>query len=220
MPLFKKHNNNGANATDRNAVERDVARAEQRPGAGQNQDLAHNNRAGVNDASTNNNWAPGTGAGTGNGAGYNSQAGGPGAQGYPAQGNWDNTNAGGPGYNADYNNGTGPTAANSRIPPTGAINQTQQTSGGGGGGRLAGKMEHAVGTMVGSQALKEKGLQKEQEADAFKTQSMELAEAERLEREAMLRRERAVAHGAHPANKNLGGAQNVDQNLQTGARGY
>ena len=33
----------------------------------------------------------------------------------------------------------------------------------------------------------------------------ELAEAERLEREAMLRRERAVAHGAHPDNRHLGG---------------
>ena len=34
------------------------------------------------------------------------------------------------------------------------------------------------------------------EANAYKAQSSELAEAERLEREAMLRRERAVAHGA------------------------
>lgn len=33
------------------------------------------------------------------------------------------------------------------------------------------------------------------EANALKTQSSELAEAERLEREALLRRERAVAHG-------------------------
>ena len=65
----------------------------------------------------------------------------------------------------------------------------------GAGSRMAGKMEHAVGTMVGSQALKARGIQKEQEAQAFKHQSAELAEAEKLEREAMLRRERAVQHG-------------------------
>lgn len=33
------------------------------------------------------------------------------------------------------------------------------------------------------------------EANAIKLQSSELAEAERLEREAMMRRERAVGHG-------------------------
>lgn len=49
--------------------------------------------------------------------------------------------------------------------------------------------------MVGSQALKMKGIQKEQEAQAFKQQSAELVEAEKLEREALLRRERAVQHG-------------------------
>jgi hypothetical protein len=33
------------------------------------------------------------------------------------------------------------------------------------------------------------------EAQAFKVQSAELGEAERLEREALMRRQRAVAHG-------------------------
>lgn len=61
---------------------------------------------------------------------------------------------------------------------------------------MAGKVEHAVGSLVGSQALKAKGIQKEQEASAFKAQSAEIAEAERLEKEAMLRRERAVQHGS------------------------
>ena len=65
------------------------------------------------------------------------------------------------------------------------------------GGRVAGKAERAVGTLVGSQALKEKGFQKEQEAGAFKMQSAEIAEAERLEKEALMRRERAVAHGEY-----------------------
>lgn len=60
---------------------------------------------------------------------------------------------------------------------------------------MAGKVEHAVGSLVGSQALKAKGMQKEQEASAYKAQSAEIAEAERLEKETMLRRERAVQHG-------------------------
>jgi len=89
------------------------------------------------------------------------------------------------------------------VPPTGALNDSQQTRGGT-GQRLTGKVESAIGSMVGSNALKAKGLQKEQEANAMKIQGAELAEAERLEREAMLRRERAVSHGAHPDNKALG----------------
>ena len=79
------------------------------------------------------------------------------------------------------------------VPPTSHINAGQQQ--GHGGRALEGKMEHAVGSMVGSQALKNKGLQKEQEAGAFKAQSAEIQEAERLEQEAIIRRERAVAHG-------------------------
>ena len=60
---------------------------------------------------------------------------------------------------------------------------------------MTGKVEHAVGSLVGSQALTTTGMQKEQEAQAFKAQSAEIAEAERLEKEALLRRERAVQHG-------------------------
>ncbi|KAG5634034.1 hypothetical protein H0H81_003696 [Sphagnurus paluster] len=66
---------------------------------------------------------------------------------------------------------------------------------GGSGHSLTGKIEKTIGTLVGSSSLKAKGLQKEQEANSFKLQSAELAEAERLEREAMMRRERAVGHG-------------------------
>ncbi|KJA17575.1 hypothetical protein HYPSUDRAFT_57622 [Hypholoma sublateritium FD-334 SS-4] len=91
----------------------------------------------------------------------------------------------------------------SGIPQTSAVNY-----GGGGGGsgqRLTGKVESALGSLVGSAALKEKGAQKEQEANTIKLQGRELAEAERLEAEALMRRERAVAHGAHPANATLGG---------------
>ncbi|KAJ7449126.1 hypothetical protein B0H11DRAFT_2055512 [Mycena galericulata] len=100
--------------------------------------------------------------------------------------------------------GAGAGAGGAAIPPTGAIN-TQQQGRSGGGGAMTGKIEHAVGSMVGSNALKAKGLQKEQEAQGLKVQSTELAEAERLEREAGLRRERAVAHGAHPDNRHIGG---------------
>ncbi|KAI0049235.1 hypothetical protein FA95DRAFT_924891 [Auriscalpium vulgare] len=73
------------------------------------------------------------------------------------------------------------------------------------GTRTAGKMESAVGALVGSTALQARGQEKEQEAQAIKSQSSEIAEAERLEREAIQRRERAVAHGAHPDNRHLGG---------------
>lgn len=38
-------------------------------------------------------------------------------------------------------------------------------------------------------------MEKEREANALNLQSSELAEAERLEREAVMRRERAVGHG-------------------------
>jgi len=89
------------------------------------------------------------------------------------------------------------------LPSTGVYNNGQ--SRGGGGQRMTGKVEKAIGTLVGSNALKAKGLQKEQEATAIKSQGRELAEAERLEQEAILRRERAVAHGAHPQNRHLGG---------------
>lgn len=78
------------------------------------------------------------------------------------------------------------------IPPANQINTGQH---GGGGARMAGKVEHAVGSMIGSQALKTKGMQKEQEAESYKQQSAEIGEAERLEKEALLRRERAVQHG-------------------------
>ncbi|KAJ7589394.1 hypothetical protein C8J56DRAFT_888968 [Mycena floridula] len=57
---------------------------------------------------------------------------------------------------------------------------------------------------LGSSSLKAKGIQREQEAKAVKVQSSELVEVERLEAEALMRRERAVAHGAHPDNRHLG----------------
>ncbi|KAJ7058225.1 hypothetical protein C8F01DRAFT_1256101 [Mycena amicta] len=105
--------------------------------------------------------------------------------------------------------GTGTGAAG--IPPSHAINSGTHTGTGtgtgtgSGGGATTGKIEHAIGSIVGSKSLKAKGIQKEQEARALKVQSSELAEAERLERESGMRRERAVAHGAHPDNRHVGG---------------
>ena len=60
---------------------------------------------------------------------------------------------------------------------------------------MTGKAESALGSALGSNALKAKGMEKEREANALNLQSSELAEAERLEREAVMRRERAVGHG-------------------------
>jgi len=204
MPLFKKHDNKQAN------------QAADTQGQGAYNDQPGNNAAGVGQSRDYNaaggatgghhhhhqqgnvpgSGAAGVGAGAGAGAGY------------PDQQQQYNTGAGGPGVGA----GTGAPGVggagydnNAGVPPANHLNQGQQQ--GGGGRRFEGKLEHAVGSMVGSQALKNKGIQKEQEAGAFQAQSAEIAEAERLEQEALTRRERAVAHGAHPDNKYLGGGQ-------------
>jgi len=50
--------------------------------------------------------------------------------------------------------------AGTGIPPTGVVNHGNNS--GGAGQRLTGKVESAVGSLVGSNALKAKGLQKEQ----------------------------------------------------------
>jgi len=101
---------------------------------------------------------------------------------------------------AGYHNAFGPPP--DQIPSSSAIGTNQQ---GAGQHAMTGKVEHAVGAMIGSKSLKAKGIQKEQEAQAYKVQSQELGEAERLEREALMRRQRAVAHGAHPDHRHLGG---------------
>jgi hypothetical protein len=82
----------------------------------------------------------------------------------------------------------------SHLPPASALSGPGHPTRNG-GGATTGKIEHAIGSLIGSASLKAKGLQKEQEAASMKVQSQEIAEAERLEREAMMRRERAVAHG-------------------------
>ncbi|EIN08357.1 hypothetical protein PUNSTDRAFT_44881 [Punctularia strigosozonata HHB-11173 SS5] len=57
---------------------------------------------------------------------------------------------------------------------------------------------------IGSNDVRNQLMAKEAELQAIKMQAAELAEAERLEHEAMQRRERAVGLGAHQANRTLG----------------
>ncbi|KAJ7196515.1 hypothetical protein GGX14DRAFT_672774 [Mycena pura] len=142
---------------------------------------------------------PGAGAGAGMGTG-----------GIPNVGHGHQTGAHtGGGAGTGIGAGAGAGMGTGGIPPTNAVNvgHGHHT----GGGALTGKIEHAIGTIVGSQSLKAKGLQKEQEARALKVQSSELAEAERLEQIAATRRERAVAHGAHPDNRHVGGLGHGDR---------
>jgi len=65
--------------------------------------------------------------------------------------------------------------------------------------RFGGKVETAIGTMVGSDSLRAKGMEKEREARNLNMQSSELAQAESLEREAQMHRDRAMGGG----NRNL-----------------
>ena len=95
-------------------------------------------------------------------------------------------------------NQAGVGAGANAVPPATHINpNTNASQPPSSGRRLEGKAERAVGTLVGSKALKERGFQKEQEAGAYKMQSAEIAQAERIEKEALMRRERAVAHGEY-----------------------
>ena len=77
-------------------------------------------------------------------------------------------------------------------------NNYKRTTGGPTGTKLAGKVESALGSMVGSNTLKEKGLEKERSAHVANLQgldSLELAKADRLEREAHQRRQKVVGQG-------------------------
>jgi hypothetical protein len=86
----------------------------------------------------------------------------------------------------------------------GILHHSNEQHGGGGLNRAEGRAEEDVGKLVGSRALQEKGMQKEQEANMYRQQANELSEAERLEQEAVEARRRAVQHGAHQANAELG----------------
>ena len=60
--------------------------------------------------------------------------------------------------------------------------------------RMAGRLTQALGTLVGSKAMKEEGLRKERAVDYARAEA-DLAEAERLEKQALVARQRAVARG-------------------------
>jgi len=106
----------------------------------------------------------------------------------------DNAGAIGQGYPAG-GAGAG-TGAGAGVGPTGGTGSAGEKA-------FVGKLEHAAGTALCSSTLKAKGLDKEREAQALKVQAAELGQAEGLESQAAARRERAVAHGAHPHH--LGG---------------
>jgi len=86
------------------------------------------------------------------------------------------------------------TVSNNDVAPVQHFSSGQQT---GTGSSTTGKIERVVGTVLCNPTLKAKGIEKERVAQAQKIQNVELAEAERLEHEATLRRERAVQHGKH-----------------------
>jgi len=68
-----------------------------------------------------------------------------------------------------------------------------------------GKIEKAVGTVLCSTTLKQKGLQKENNAAALMQQSQNIAVAENLEAQAAMHRGNAVGLGAHPQHAVAGG---------------
>jgi len=116
--------------------------------------------------------------------------------------------AGGMGMGSGMGNGMGTTALGDgqhHAPGTTSTGQAVGTGTNHGGSSLTGKIQSAAGTILHSSSLKAKGEEKEREAQQVKMQSAEIAEAERLERDARARRERAVAAGAHPDHGHLGG---------------
>ncbi|TFK67729.1 hypothetical protein BDN72DRAFT_898702 [Pluteus cervinus] len=93
-----------------------------------------------------------------------------------------------------YGSGAQPTTATSGQGHTGIGSGTGGRTGNGGGGGMQGiqgRVEQGVGSMLGSEGLKQKGLQREQEAKALKSQGEDLAQAERLEGEAQRIRQKA-----------------------------
>ncbi|KAG5646379.1 hypothetical protein DXG03_003702 [Asterophora parasitica] len=96
------------------------------------------------------------------------------------------------GNSGNYHGGiAGNTTGAGMGPSAGPTSRSDQNRGGGRGTSIPGKVERAVGDLVGS--------------DSYGAQGAELAEAERLEREASMYRERAVGHGAHAHNKHGAG---------------
>ncbi|KAI0093455.1 hypothetical protein BDY19DRAFT_427246 [Irpex rosettiformis] len=117
---------------------------------------------------------------------------------------WDKT-ASGPADNRQFQDPSyQQTGYNSTLPTTG----NQATIGTEGTG-MTGHRHHPhvqqQGPVVGAAPLREQAMMHDREAQNVSAQSKELAEAEALEQQAREHRERAVAQGAHPHNKYLGG---------------
>ncbi|KAG9045468.1 hypothetical protein FS837_006249 [Tulasnella sp. UAMH 9824] len=68
----------------------------------------------------------------------------------------------------------------------------------------SGKIEKAVGTMLCSTTMKQKGLEKQAQGANIAVQSREIAQAENLEAQARAMRGHAVGMGAHPNHMNPG----------------
>ncbi|KAG8992957.1 hypothetical protein FRB90_000822 [Tulasnella sp. 427] len=71
----------------------------------------------------------------------------------------------------------------------------------------SGKIEKAIGTVLCSTTMKQKGLEKQAEAANISMQAEHLNEAERLEAQARAMRGNAVGLGAHPNHLNPAGQQ-------------
>jgi hypothetical protein len=118
-----------------------------------------------------------------------------------------NTHGGHRGVGAEtYGGAPGVAPGHTDYPQGGTGRAAEHSSSGGGGKSLEGKIEKGLGTMIGSDSLKQKGLEKEREAAILKEQAQHLEHAERLELEAKMHREAALgshhAGGVRPAGEN------------------
>jgi len=148
--------------------------------------LAHNHNNGINGGVT------GTGP-TGTGAAYGTQQ--------PAGGyNGLNTGVGGTGANtgpaplhgAHAASNTSPVSSGSGIPAS--LNSVKRAN----SLERKGKLESALASITCSSSMRHKSQNHLAQADHLRMQSSELGEAERLENEAGMRRQRAVGLGANP----------------------
>ncbi|KAL5499053.1 hypothetical protein ACEPAH_1571 [Sanghuangporus vaninii] len=209
MPLFG-HKNRDKKAEHDNALGHNTTSGPGMTGSGGNR--LHKNQADQHDPRYPSPNAPGAGGYSDNTSGNNHRM------------NHDEYAQQGYGAGGTTADTTGGAARHGMAPQSDAMGNSAnpRASGGGGGGggggtHFAGKLESAFGSMLGSESLKNKGLEKEQESQSLKLQAAELSEAERLEQEALATRQRAVAHGAHPDHKYLGshhpgaGAANVNE---------
>ncbi|OCB86301.1 hypothetical protein A7U60_g6613 [Sanghuangporus baumii] len=205
MPLFG-HKNRDKTAGHDNAPGHDTTSGPGMTGSGGNR--LHKNQGGQHDPRYPSPNAPGAGGYSDNNSGNNPRMN---NEQYAQQG------YGAGGTNADTHGGAARHGMAPHSDTMGDPAHPRASGGGGGGSRFAGKVESAVGSMLGSENLKRKGLEKEQESQALKLQAAELSEAERLEQDALATRQRAVAHGAHPDHKYLGshnpgaGAANMNE---------